>query len=74
MKFKKIYGLILGVVAVGLASCSSDLNNEGNTPINPTKTAKRSLTLSANNATLVLISVCKTVTSGERVIDLLFIT
>jgi len=51
MKFKKIYGLILGVVAVGLASCSSDLNNEGNTPINPTKTAKRSLTLSANNAT-----------------------
>ena len=51
MTFKKIYGLILGVVAVGLASCSSDLNNEGNTPINPTKTAKRSLTLSANNAT-----------------------
>lgn len=51
MTFKKIYGLILCVVAVGLASCSSDLNNEGNTPINPTKTAKRSLTLSANNAT-----------------------
>ena len=51
MTFKKIYGLILGVVAVGLASCSSDLNNEGNTPINPTKTAKRSLTLSANNVT-----------------------
>ncbi|QUB57228.1 fimbrillin family protein [Prevotella melaninogenica] len=51
MKFKKIYGLILSVVAVGLASCSSDLNNEGNTPINPTKTAKRSLTLSANNVT-----------------------
>ena len=51
MTFKKIYGLILGVVAVGLASCSSDLNNEGNTPINATKTAKRSLTLSANNVT-----------------------
>lgn len=51
MTFKKIYGLILGVVAVGLASCSSDLNNEGNTPVSPTKTVKRSLTLSANNAT-----------------------
>lgn len=51
MTFKKIYGLILGVVAVGLASCSSDLNNEGNTPFSPTKTVKRSLTLSANNAT-----------------------
>lgn len=50
MTFKKIYGLILGVVAVGLASCSSDLNNEGNTPVSPTKTVKRSLTLSANNA------------------------
>lgn len=51
MTFKKIYGLILGVVAVGLASCSSDLNNEGNTLVSPTKTVKRSLTLSANNAT-----------------------
>lgn len=51
MTFKKIYGLILGVVAVGLTSCSSDLNNEGNTPVSPTKTVKRSLTLSANNAT-----------------------
>ncbi len=51
MTFKKIYGLILGVVAVGLTSCSSDLNNEGNTPVSPSKTVKRSLTLSANNAT-----------------------
>lgn len=51
MTFKKIYGLILGVVAVGLTSCSSDLNNEGNTLVSPTKTIKRPLTLSANNAT-----------------------
>ena len=51
MTFKKIYGLILGVVAVGLTSCSSDLNNEGNTPVSPSKTIKRSLALSANNAT-----------------------
>ena len=51
MRLKNIYGIILSIIAISLTSCSSDLNNEGNTLISPTKTAKRSLTLSANNAT-----------------------
>ena len=50
MRLKNIYGIILSIIAIGLTSCSSDLNNEGNTLISPTKTAKRSLTLSADNA------------------------
>lgn len=50
MRLKNIYGIILSIIAISLASCSSDLNNEGNTLISPTKTAKRSLTLSADNA------------------------
>ena len=31
MKLKTIFGIILGVVAVGLTSCSSDLTNGGRT-------------------------------------------
>lgn len=50
MRLKNIYGIILSIIAISLTSCSSDLNNEGNTLISPTKTAKRSLTLSADNA------------------------
>lgn len=50
MRLKNIYGIILSIIVISLTSCSSDLNNEGNTLISPTKTAKRSLTLSADNA------------------------
>ena len=50
MRLKNIYGIILSIIAISLTSCSSDLNNEGNTLISPTKTAKRSLTLSTDNA------------------------
>lgn len=50
MKFKKICGLILAVVAAGLTSCSSDLNNEEKVPVNPNETAKRMLSISTGNA------------------------
>ncbi len=50
MNFKKIYGLILGVVAAGLTSCSSDLNNEEKAPVSPNETAKRTLSISTSDA------------------------
>ena len=50
MNFKKIYGLILGVIAVGLTSCSSDLNNEEKAPVGPNETAKRALSISTGDA------------------------
>ncbi|WP_455063863.1 fimbrillin family protein [Prevotella sp.] len=50
MKLKTIFGIILGVVAVGLTSCSSDLTNGENTPVNPNETAKRTLSLSTDKA------------------------
>ena len=50
MNFKKIYGLILGVVAAGLTSCSSDLNNEEKAPVSPNETAKRTLSISTGDA------------------------
>lgn len=50
MKLKTIFGIILGVVAVGLTSCSSDLTNGENTAVNPNETAKRMLSLSTDNA------------------------
>lgn len=50
MKLKTIFGIILGVVAVGLISCSSDLTNGENTAVNPNETAKRTLSLSTDNA------------------------
>lgn len=45
MNFKKICGLILAVVAAGLTSCSSDLNNEEKAPVSPNETAKRALSI-----------------------------
>lgn len=50
MKLKTIFGIILGVVAVGLTSCSSDLTNGENTAVNPNETAKRTLSLSTGKA------------------------
>ena len=50
MKLKTVFGIILGVVAVGLTSCSSDLTNGENTAVNPNETAKRTLSLSTDNA------------------------
>ena len=50
MNFKKIYGLILGVVAAGLTSCSSDLNNEEKAPVGPNETAVRSLSIATGDA------------------------
>ena len=50
MNFKKIYGLILGVIALGLTSCSSDLNNEEKAPVSPNETAKRALSISTGDA------------------------
>ena len=50
MNFKKIYGLILGVIATGLTSCSSDLNNEEKAPVGPNETAKRALSISTGDA------------------------
>lgn len=50
MNFKKIYGLILGVIAAGLTSCSSDLNNEEKAPVGPNETAKRTLSISTGDA------------------------
>ena len=50
MNFKKIYGLILGVIAIGLTSCSSDLNNEEKAPVGPNETAKRALSISTGDA------------------------
>ena len=50
MNFKKIYGLILGVIVAGLTSCSSDLNNEEKAPVGPNETAKRTLSISTGDA------------------------
>lgn len=50
MNFKKIYGLILGVIAIGLTSCSSDLNNEEKAPVSPNETAVRSLSIATGDA------------------------
>ena len=50
MNFKKLYGLILGVIAAGLTSCSSDLNNEEKAPVSPNETAKRALSISTGDA------------------------
>ena len=50
MNFKKIYGLILGVIAAGLTSCSSDLNNGEKAPVSPNETAKRALSISTGDA------------------------
>lgn len=50
MKLKTIFGIILGIVAVGLTSCSSDLTNGENTAVNPNETAERALSLSTENA------------------------
>ena len=50
MNFKKIYGLILGVIVAGLTSCSSDLNNEEKAPVGPNETAKRALSISTGDA------------------------
>lgn len=49
MNFKKIYGLILGVIAAGLTSCSSDLNNEEKAPVGPNETAKRTLSIATGD-------------------------
>ena len=49
MNFKKIYGLILGVIAAGLTSCSSDLNNEEKAPVGPNETAVRSLSIATGD-------------------------
>ena len=49
MNFKKIYGLILGVIAAGLISCSSDLNNEEKAPVGPNETAKRTLSIATGD-------------------------
>ena len=50
MNFKKIYGLILGVIVAGLTSCSSDLNNEEKAPVSPNETAKRTLSIATGDA------------------------
>ena len=50
MNFKKIYGLILGVIAIGLTSCSSDLNYEEKAPVGPNETAVRSLSIATGDA------------------------
>ena len=50
MNFKKIYGLILGVIVAGLTSCSSDLNNEEKAPVGPNETAKRALSIATGDA------------------------
>ena len=50
MNFKKIYGLILCVIAIGLTSCSSDLNNEEKAPVGPNETAVRSLSIATGDA------------------------
>jgi len=50
MNFKKICGFILAVVAAGLTSCSSDLNNEEKAPVSPNETAKRALSIATGDA------------------------
>ena len=48
MTLKKILSVVLGVTALGLFSCASDLNNEDNTVISPEKSVRRTLTISTN--------------------------
>ena len=49
MTFKKICGIILGVVVAGLTSCSNDVNSDGNNSVNPNETARRALTIAVGN-------------------------
>ena len=56
-KFNKISKIILGVVAVMLASCSSELNGDDNNAISVTGTAKRPLSVSVEGATRSIVSV-----------------
>lgn len=56
-KFNKISKIILGVVAVMLASCSSELNGDDNNAVSVTGTAKRPLSVSVEGATRSIVSV-----------------
>ena len=49
MTFKKICGIILGVVVAGFTSCSNDVNSDGNNSVNPNETARRALTIAVGN-------------------------
>lgn len=58
MNFKNIYATLICVVALGLASCSSELNNDETNTLNPKENAERevSITLSNNAATRSIIN------------------
>lgn len=48
MNFKNVYATLLCVVAIGLTSCSSELNNDETNALNPNENAAREVTVSAS--------------------------
>lgn len=56
-KFNKISKIILGVVTVMLASCSSELNGDDNNAVSVNGRAKRPLSVSVDGATRSIVSV-----------------
>ncbi|MBF1461138.1 MAG: fimbrillin family protein, partial [Prevotella pallens] len=48
MNFRNIYATLLCVVAIGLTSCSNELNNAETTALNPNENAAREVTVSAS--------------------------
>ena len=48
MNFRNIYATLLCVVAIGLTSCSNELNNDETNALNPNENAAREVTVSAS--------------------------
>lgn len=57
MTYRKLYSMMLGTIAIGLASCSTDINNESESQIDAGTSAKRTLTITTENEPLTRSSV-----------------
>lgn len=57
MTYRKLYSMMLGTIAIGLASCATDINNESESQIDAGTSAKRTLTITTENEPLTRSSV-----------------
>ena len=57
MTYRKLYSMMLGTIAMGLASCATDINNESESQIDAGTSAKRTLTITTENEPLTRSSV-----------------
>ncbi|WP_314947049.1 fimbrillin family protein [Hoylesella shahii] len=57
MTYRKLYSTMLGTIAMGLASCATDINNESESQIDAGTSAKRTLTITTENEPLTRSSV-----------------